>query len=72
MKIIQSQNYKDRMNGGIADELSPSDFDKEKLKAGIKIELEHTNDEKIAREIAMDHLSEDNNYYEKLKIIENE
>jgi hypothetical protein len=40
------------------------------LKKGIKIELEHTTDEKIAREIAMDHLYEDPKYYTKLSKIE--
>jgi len=37
---------------------------------GIKIELEHTENEKIAREIATDHLVEDPEYYNKLKTIE--
>lgn len=43
---------------------------KSQLEMGIKVELEHTNDEKKAKEIAMDHLSEDPNYYSKLKKIE--
>lgn len=41
-----------------------------KLKKGIKIELEHTSDERIATEIAMDHLIEMLDYYEKLETIE--
>lgn len=36
------------------------------LDSGIKIELEHTNDREIAREIALDHLSEKLDYYELL------
>ncbi len=40
------------------------------LKAGIKIESEHTSDPKIAREIASDHLSERPDYYVKLKKVE--
>jgi hypothetical protein len=43
---------------------------KMELKRGIKIELEHTTDEKIAHEIAMDHLFEDPKYYTKLSKIE--
>lgn len=39
----------------------------QQLDMGIKVELEHTSDRKIAREIALDHLSEDPNYYTKLK-----
>lgn len=72
MKTVKSKSYKDKMEGGLADNYSPSDFNPNKLKAGIKVEMEHTEDEKVAREIAMDHLTEDINYYEKLETIENE
>jgi hypothetical protein len=41
------------------------DFEKE-LKAGISVEMEHTKDSEIAKRIALDHLSEDPEYYEKL------
>lgn len=44
---------------------------KNQLKVGTKVELEHTTDEKIAREIALDHLNELPDYYEKLKKVEN-
>jgi hypothetical protein len=44
---------------------------KKQLKKGIKIELEHTSDVKLAAEIAKDHISEDLHYYEKLDKIEN-
>jgi len=40
------------------------------LDMGIKSEMEHTKDKSKAKEIAMDHLSEDPNYYTKLKKIE--
>ena len=40
------------------------------LKKGIKVEMEHTNSKSKASEIAMDHLFEDPNYYNKLKKIE--
>lgn len=40
------------------------------LKKGVKVELEHTDDKTIAREIAMDHLYEDPKYYTKLAKIE--
>jgi len=62
--------HKDRMPGGLADKKKPSDFDPEALRAGIKVEMEHTNDRTTAREIAMDHLAEDPAYYRKLKTIE--
>lgn len=60
----------DQIPGGLADDKSPKDFDQEQLNAGIKVEMEHTDDEDIAREIAMDHLTEDKDYYKKLKKIE--
>jgi hypothetical protein len=41
------------------------DFEKE-LKAGMNVEMEHTNDPETAKRIALDHLSEDPEYYEKL------
>jgi RNAse (barnase) inhibitor barstar len=37
------------------------------LKLGIEIEMEHTSDRKVAREIALDHLFEDPKYYTKFK-----
>ena len=39
---------------------------KEYLTNGIKVEMEHTTDVRIAAEIAMDHLWEDLKYYDKL------
>ena len=41
------------------------------LNKGIKVELEHTTSQEIAKEIAMDHLWEDPKYYDKLSQIEN-
>jgi uncharacterized membrane-anchored protein YjiN (DUF445 family) len=62
----------DLIPGGLSDGSPPEDFDQEQLKAGIKVEMEHTDDPKIAREIAMDHLTEDPQYYVKLDKMENE
>jgi hypothetical protein len=39
----------------------------DQLKRGIKVENEHTTYAQTAREIALDHLAEDPNYYTKLK-----
>jgi hypothetical protein len=46
------------------------EYIKPKLMKGIKVEMEHTTDVRIATEIAMDHLWEDLDYYEKLASIE--
>lgn len=54
------------LEGGQGDDLSIDDVDPEELAMGIEVEMEHTNDAKIAEEIAMDHLSEDPEYYSKL------
>jgi hypothetical protein len=40
---------------------------KKELEMGIKIEMEHTDDKDMAKEIAMDHLWENPSYYSKLK-----
>lgn len=50
--------------------MSPKQFDAKSLAKGIKVELEHTDDEEVALEIAMDHLTEDPAYYDKLEKIE--
>lgn len=42
------------------------DFEKE-LQAGIAVEMEHTKNPDEARRIALDHLYEDPEYYEKLR-----
>jgi len=62
--------YTDKIPGGIGDDKIPSDFDPTQLREGIRIELEHTDDFEMAREIAIDHLTEDESYYIKLKTIE--
>lgn len=40
---------------------------KKELGKGIEVEMEHTSDPKVAKEIALDHLFEDPRYYTKLK-----
>jgi hypothetical protein len=55
---------------------TPAQFDalekkiKTQLGKGIKVEMEHTSDKAVAREVAMDHIWEDSEYYDKLKKIE--
>lgn len=47
--------------------LHPSDFNQTQLRAGTRVELEHTTDRTLAQRIAMDHLAEDPAYYQKLR-----
>jgi hypothetical protein len=62
--------FQQKLSGGLADKRDPKDFDRAKLEAGIRVELEHTDDRELATEIAMDHLTEQQDYYEKLKQVE--
>ena len=69
-KIIIKLKKSEKMKGGIGDNRPDNDFDEEQLKNGIKVEMEHTNNPKIAQEIAMDHLTEDPKYYDYLEEME--
>jgi len=42
-------------------------FNKKSLTIGTKVELEHTNNRNIAKQIAKAHLVENKNYYKLLK-----
>jgi hypothetical protein len=50
--------------------LKPTDFNKEEFWAGIEVELEHTDDKKIAGKIVWDHMAEfpKGGYYPVLKV----
>lgn len=58
---------KNHLRGGVGDNYDPEDFDSEDLDEGTDVEFEHTDDPEIAQEIAIDHLTEDRDYYRKLK-----
>jgi len=70
----------DKIPGGLAKDKTTKDLAnkynvelskiKEYLTNGIRVEMEHTTDVRFAAEIAMDHLWEDLNYYQKLASIE--
>lgn len=69
---------KDSIEGGKGDDIPESKLNKKQLDMGQKVEMEHTNDPELAREIARDHLSEElkdgkekdkQEYYTKLKQI---
>jgi len=63
---------REKIPGGLSSGKDPSDFDIHALAKGVKVELEHTTDKSIATEIAMDHLTEDPHYYNKLRKMEKE
>jgi len=53
--------------GGKGDTKDIADFDPKQVQMGLKVELEHTDNLEVAKEIVADHLSEDPFYYSKLK-----
>ena len=71
-RIIQTftdfgnRKWKEKLDGGKADGMSPEDFESDDIKIGTKVEREHSSNPDIATEIAMDHLVEDPDYYDKL------
>jgi len=63
---------KDMIPGGKGDKLDEKDVDPEQLRMGIGVELEHTKNKALAKEIALDHLAEDPRYYTMMKKIHKE
>lgn len=63
---LAARGIKTRLPGGFAENRYP-DIDPEEWVIGTEVELEHTNDIVLAAEIALDHLSEDPDYYIKLR-----
>lgn len=63
----------EKIKGGKAENMTPKDLSKKhkvdikdiekEINVGIKIEMEHTDSKKIAKEIAMDHIAEFSDYY---------
>ena len=63
----------DKIEGGVADDMTPEDLAKkhnvrlkdivDEIKVGKKIEKEHTVSDELAKEIAMDHIKEFPDYY---------
>lgn len=73
-------NKKDKIKGGLSDKLTPKDISdkfnisltkiEQQLEMGQKVELEHTSNHALAKEIATDHLVEIPDYYDRLKSME--
>lgn len=70
VKKQEEKKAENLLVGGAGDKKKPSDFPKDVVEHAIKHEMEHTNDRRIAEEIAVDHLTEDVDYYKKLKKVE--
>ena len=59
------KKYEGRHIAGIKESKLSREF-MSQIKKGIEVEMEHTDDPKIALKIAMDHIKEDPKYYDKL------
>ena len=70
VKDQEEKKAENLLVGGAGDKKKPSDFPKGVLEDAIKHEMEHTSNSGVAEEIAIDHLTEDVDYYKKLKKIE--
>jgi len=66
------KNFKQYIEEGLAQKegTTEKDVDSKELSMGIKVEQEHTSDKDKAKQIALDHLTEDPKYYSKLKKME--
>lgn len=71
-RIGKMTPIKELFKEGITDEMSNEAFDSAELEKGIRVELEHTDDEVLAKKIAKDHLEKDPDYYKKLAKIESD
>jgi len=59
-------HYINELEGGKGENTKPEDVNADQLEVGQEVEYEHTDDDDIALDIALDHLSEDPEYYTKL------
>ena len=80
--IILEALSEERIPGGLSSGKSQQDIAdhhgvsirliKRQLRKGTDVEMEHSSDEAVAREIAQDHVWEDPRYYDKLENVEKE
>jgi len=82
MKVLRFNEFinEDQIPGGLADNVTIEDIAKkhkvsvgqieDQIEKGKKVEMEHTDDESKAIEIAMDHLMEFPDYYDRLEKVE--
>jgi hypothetical protein len=67
---VDIKNFKDKIPGGSADGKPITDYDLKQLLEGIKAERDHTKDNLLALELAMDHLEYTADYYTHLAVME--
>jgi tRNA nucleotidyltransferase/poly(A) polymerase len=67
-----ARTAREHIPGGRGRGRTPADFDPHQVERGTAVELEHTPDRGVAREIAIDHLTEFPDYYTRLDRMESE
>jgi hypothetical protein len=67
---VDIKDFKDRIPGGNADGKAITNYDLKQLLDGIKSERDHTKDNMLALELAMDHLEYMADYYTRLARME--
>ena len=70
LESITEARKKQKLKGGKGDKLTADQVNPYEFKKGWKHELEHTDDIEKAKEIAIDHLTEDPMYYSRLATME--
>jgi len=69
---VDIKNFKDKIKGGFADGKAVTNYELKELLEGIKFEREHTSDNLLPLEMAMDHLERIPDYYTRLSRLERE
>lgn len=69
---VDIKSFKDKIPGGSADGKAITNYELKQLLAGIKSERDHTKDNLLALELAMDHLEYTSDYYTRLAVMERE
>lgn len=70
--VNMNEEDDEKIEGGLADGEDVIKYDPDQILKGIEIEMEHTKDPAVALEIAMDHLEEIPDYYDRLDDMEKE
>jgi len=65
-RVTYKEFFGKKISGGKGDDLPEKNVDPKELSMGMKVEKEHTEDDVVSKDIAMDHLAEDPHYYSKL------
>lgn len=65
-EFLSESILEDKIQGGKGDNTAEDSVDYEELQVGIAVEKEHTSDTELAKEIALDHLTENPKYYSEL------